>query len=145
MPPGRGSRPSKKKRAAWASPSSPIGRQRACGRKTAPITLPVALCAHIMENGLHPARLTNFERFIDHRSRLRLCDQGATPARLGYYDNYLVNNDSCVIVGLQGTAAHESGDSGRAGHARFTQWQGREPESLAANTTYGDGEFLPRQ
>ena len=24
-----------------------------------------------------------------------------TPARLGYYDNYLVDNDSCVIVGVQ--------------------------------------------
>jgi hypothetical protein len=26
--------------------------------------------------------------------------------------------------------------------ARFTQWQGREPESVAADTTYGNGEFL---
>jgi hypothetical protein len=25
---------------------------------------------------------------------------------------------------------------------RFAQWQGREPESLAADTTYGNGEFL---
>ena len=25
---------------------------------------------------------------------------------------------------------------------RFTQWQGREPESVAADTTYGIGEFL---
>ena len=25
---------------------------------------------------------------------------------------------------------------------RFTQWQGREPESVAADTTYGNGEFL---
>jgi hypothetical protein len=24
--------------------------------------------------------------------------KGGTPARLGYYDNYLVDNDSCVIV-----------------------------------------------
>src|SRR5437588_5815999 len=28
-----------------------------------------------------------------------------TPARLGYYDNYLVDNHSCVIVGVQATAA----------------------------------------
>jgi hypothetical protein len=27
------------------------------------------------------------------------------PARLGYYDNYLVDNGSCVIVGVQATAA----------------------------------------
>ena len=26
--------------------------------------------------------------------------------------------------------------------ARFSQWQGREPESVAADTTYGNGEFL---
>ena len=25
---------------------------------------------------------------------------------------------------------------------RFTQWQGRESESVAADTTYGNGEFL---
>ena len=25
---------------------------------------------------------------------------------------------------------------------RFRQWQGREPESVAADTTYGNGEFL---
>jgi transposase len=29
--------------------------------------------------------------------------KGGTPARLGYYDNYLVDNDSCVIVGVQAT------------------------------------------
>ncbi len=30
--------------------------------------------------------------------------KGGTPARLGYYDNYLVDNHSCVIVGVQATA-----------------------------------------
>jgi transposase len=34
--------------------------------------------------------------------------KGGTPARLGYYDNYLVDNHSCVIVGVQGTAARMS-------------------------------------
>jgi transposase len=33
-----------------------------------------------------------------------------TPARLGYYDNYLVDNHSCVIVGVQATAARMSTD-----------------------------------
>jgi hypothetical protein len=33
--------------------------------------------------------------------------KGGTPARMGYYDNYLVDNPSCVIVGVQATAAHE--------------------------------------
>jgi hypothetical protein len=34
--------------------------------------------------------------------------KGGTPARLGYYDNYLVDNDSCVIVGAQAAAARMS-------------------------------------
>src|ERR1700751_735347 len=34
--------------------------------------------------------------------------KGGTPARLGYYDNYLVDNHSCVIVGVQATAARIS-------------------------------------
>lgn len=33
---------------------------------------------------------------------------GGTPARLGYYDNYLVDNHSCVIVGVQATPARMS-------------------------------------
>jgi len=46
--------------------------------------------------------------------------KGGTPARLGYYDNYLVDNHSCVIVGVQATAAlPEPRDSGGAGHARW--------------------------
>jgi hypothetical protein len=34
--------------------------------------------------------------------------EGGTPARLGYYDNYLLDNRSCVIVGVQATAARMS-------------------------------------
>jgi transposase len=34
--------------------------------------------------------------------------KGGTPARLGYYDNYLVDNHSCVIVGVQATAVRMS-------------------------------------
>src|SRR5881296_3177765 len=70
--------------------------------------------------------------------------KGGTPARLGYYDNYLVDNDSCVIVGVQATAARMSQETVAAQDmlTRFTQWQGREPESVAADTTYGNGEFL---
>jgi transposase len=70
--------------------------------------------------------------------------KGGTPARLGYYDNYLVDNHSCVIVGVQATAARMSQETVAAQDmiTRFTQWQGREPESLAADTTYGNGEFL---
>jgi transposase len=70
--------------------------------------------------------------------------KGGTPARLGYYDNYLVDNHSCVIVGVQGTAARMSQETVAAKDmiARFARWQGHEPVSVAADTTYGNGEFL---
>jgi transposase len=70
--------------------------------------------------------------------------KGGVPARLGYYDNYLVDNHSCVIVGVQATAARMSQETVAAQDmlTRFAHWQGREPESVAADTTYGNGEFL---
>ena len=70
--------------------------------------------------------------------------KGGTPARLGYYDNYLVDNHSCVIVGVEATAARLSQETVAAQDmlTRFAQWQGREPRSLAADATYGNGEFL---
>ena len=70
--------------------------------------------------------------------------KGSTPARLGYYDNYLVDNDSCVIVGVQATAARMSQETVAAQDmlTRFAEWQGQAPESVAADTTYGNGEFL---
>src|ERR1700704_3528503 len=48
------------------------------------------------------------------------------------------------IVGVQATAARMSQETVAAQDmlTRFTQWQGREPESVAADTTYGNGEFL---
>src|SRR5947207_1406777 len=70
--------------------------------------------------------------------------KGGTPARLGYYDNYLVDNHSCVNVGVQATAARMSQEIVAAQDmlTRFAAWQGREPESVPADTTYGNGEFL---
>jgi len=70
--------------------------------------------------------------------------KGGTPARLGYYDNYLVDNHSCVIVGVQATAARMSQETVAAQDMldRFARWQGRAPDSVAADTTYGNGEFL---
>jgi transposase len=70
--------------------------------------------------------------------------KGGTPARLGYYDNYLIDNPSCVIVGVQGTAARMSQETVAAQDmiTRFAEWQGRKPQSVAADTTYGNGEFL---
>jgi hypothetical protein len=70
--------------------------------------------------------------------------KGGTPARLGYYDNYLVDNQSCVIVGVQATGARMSQETVAAKDmiARFAERQGRNPASVAADTTYGNGEFL---
>src|SRR5262252_4390803 len=70
--------------------------------------------------------------------------KGGTPARLGYYDNYLVDNQSCIIVGVQATAARMSQETVAAQEmlTRFAHWQGCQPESVAADTTYGNGEFL---
>ena len=55
-----------------------------------------------------------------------------------------MDNNSCVIVGVQATAARMSQETVAAQDmlTRFIEWQGREPESLAADTTYGNGEFL---
>ena len=68
--------------------------------------------------------------------------KGGTPARLGYYDNYLVDNRSCVIVGVQATAARMSQETVAAQDmiARFAEWQGREPASVAADATYGNAQ-----
>ena len=70
--------------------------------------------------------------------------KGGSPARLGYYDNYLVDNRSCVIVGVQATPARMSQETVAAKDmiARFAEQRGRNPESVAADTTYGNGEFL---
>ena len=70
--------------------------------------------------------------------------KGGIPARMGYYDNYLIDNASCVIVGVQATAARMSQETVAAQEmlTRFAEWQRRVPESVAADTTYGNGEFL---
>jgi hypothetical protein len=70
--------------------------------------------------------------------------KGGTPARLGYYDNYLVDNHSCVIVCVQATAARMSQETVAAQNmlTRFAEWRGRKPESVTADTTYGNGKFL---
>jgi transposase len=66
------------------------------------------------------------------------------PARLGYYDNYLVDNASCVIVGVQATPARLSQESVAARDMieRYRERYGYLPQTLAADTTYGNGELL---
>ena len=69
--------------------------------------------------------------------------KGGTPARMGYYNNYLVDNHSCIIVGVQGTGARLSEESRAAQEmiTHFTQWQGKSPQSIAADASYGNGEL----
>ena len=56
--------------------------------------------------------------------------QGGIPARMGYYDNYLIDNASCVLVGVQATAARMSQETVAAQDmlTRFNKWQRRVPE-----------------
>jgi hypothetical protein len=67
------------------------------------------------------------------------------PARPGYYDNYLFDNASCVIVGVQATPARLSQESVAARDMieRYRERYGYRPQTLAADTTYGNGELLP--
>jgi transposase len=66
------------------------------------------------------------------------------PARLGYYNNYLVDNSSCVIVGVQATPARLSHESlaARDMIERYRERYGYLPQKLAADNTYGNGELL---
>ena len=70
--------------------------------------------------------------------------KGNTVAKLGYYDNYLVDNASCVVVGVQGTSARLSQESVAARYMieDYQDRYGRLPQSLAADNTYGNGELL---
>jgi tryptophan synthase beta subunit len=51
--------------------------------------------------------------------------KGGTPARMGYYNNYLIDNHSCIVVGVQATGARLSEESRAAEDmiARFAKWQ----------------------
>ena len=87
---------------------------------------------------------------VHEQERVSTTDPDATyatkggPARLGCYDNYLLDNRSCVIVGVQATAARLSQESVAAREmiTRFAERRGRDPESVPADATYGNGEFL---
>ena len=70
--------------------------------------------------------------------------KGCTMASLGYFDNYLVDNHSCVIVDVQATPARLSQESVAARDmiTRFSERRGRPPQTVAADTTYGNGEML---
>jgi hypothetical protein len=65
---------------------------------------------------------------------------------MGYYNNYLVDNHSCIIVGVQATRGRLSEESRAAEEmiARFAEWQNKNPQSIAADASYGNGELLQR-
>jgi len=70
--------------------------------------------------------------------------KGKGAAELGYFNNYLIDNQSCVILGVQATTARLSQESAAAREmiTRSAERRGRFPQSIAADTTYGNGELL---
>ena len=65
------------------------------------------------------------------------------PARLGYYDNYLVDTASRVILAVEATPARFRQESlaARQMLERVARY-GVRPQNLAADKAYGSGEFL---
>src|SRR6201982_2897590 len=70
--------------------------------------------------------------------------KGKGAAELGYFNNYLIDNRSCGILGVQATAARLSQESAAAREmiTRSAERRGCFPQSVAADTTYGNGELL---
>jgi len=70
--------------------------------------------------------------------------KGDRPAELGYFDNYLVDNQSCIILGVHATAARMSQETAAAQEMimQSAVRRGRFPLSVAADTAYGSGEML---
>jgi transposase len=70
--------------------------------------------------------------------------KGERAPTLGYFDNYLMDNGSCVILGVEATDARPSGEisSARKMIADSVTKLGINPKTLAADTGYGKAEFL---
>jgi transposase len=70
--------------------------------------------------------------------------KGDRPAERGYFNNYRIDNRSCVMVGVQATAARLSQESAAAREmiTRSAERRGRFPQSVTADTTDGNGELL---
>src|ERR1019366_3586929 len=65
------------------------------------------------------------------------------PARWAYYDNYLIDNPSRVIVGVEATPALFSQEAVAAQKMlENLRRLGLDPESLGADKAYGSGQFL---
>ena len=65
------------------------------------------------------------------------------PAKMAYFDNYLIDTESRVILGVEATPAlfHQETMAARK-MVEQIQKLGLKPESLGADKAYGSGEFL---
>jgi transposase len=66
------------------------------------------------------------------------------PAVWAYYDNYLIDNESCIVIGVEATPARFSQETAAAKQmitAAKTRF-GLQPESLGADKGYGSAEFV---
>ena len=65
------------------------------------------------------------------------------PAVLGYYDNYLIDNASRVVLAVEATPARFSQETVAARRMlEQVEKLGLRPETLGADKAYGSGEFL---
>jgi hypothetical protein len=65
-------------------------------------------------------------------------------AVLAYYDHYLIDNESCIVLGVEATPARFSTETAAAKQmitAAKTRF-GLQPESLGADKGYGSAEFV---
>ena len=70
--------------------------------------------------------------------------KGGIPPQFNYYDNYLVDNESNVILDVEATQARFSQETAAARTMieRSTSRFAIAPQSLGADKAYGSGEFL---
>lgn len=70
--------------------------------------------------------------------------KGGVPPQLSYYDNYLIDNASNVILDVEATPARfsQEASAARTMIERAETTFAIEPQSLGADKAYGSGEFL---
>ena len=72
-----------------------------------------------------------------------LTSKGGRTAEMAYYDNYLIDTTSRVILGVEATAARFSQETIAARRmVERAEKLGIRPEDLGADKAYGSGEFL---
>ena len=83
-----------------------------------------------------PLFLDLFERIVQQ------CMDGSS--EFAYYDNYLIDNRSCIIAGVMATPARLSQEivAARQMLERAKERFGLQPVSITADKSYGTGEFL---